>query len=489
MNRSIQRLGVVMLLLFGAVFVQLNVLQLLKADEYAADPRNTRRIVRDFSEPRGTIQTADGTVLARSKPVDDQFERLRVYPQGSLFSQVTGFFSFTYGTDGVERQYNDALTGREAEVRFRNVGDLFLENRPTANITLTLVQSVQRAAAQALGQRLGAVVALDPTTGGILALYSWPAYDANKLAVHNQQAVQAAGKRIFARGGPGTARAYRERYFPGSTFKIVTAAAGLESGKITPTSPVYPVLRALDLPDTDRDLQNYGGGSCGGALVHIIQVSCDTAFAQMALDIGAQDMVRGAQAFGFTQVPPIDLPGSAASHFPEPGAFTRDRPALAQSGIGQRDVQATPLQMALVAAAVANGGVIMAPHVMAEIRDDEGEVVQRAEPTPWRTALTADDAAILKDAMVAVVTAGTGTRAAIPGVAVAAKTGTAERTSGGITSAWMIAFAPADAPRVAVAVFLEGTDQTGSLIGGVHAAPIAKAVLEAALAVPTNAPN
>ncbi|HEX9681916.1 MAG TPA: penicillin-binding transpeptidase domain-containing protein [Acidimicrobiales bacterium] len=490
MNSRIRRLGVVVAALYAALFVQLNLLHLVRADEYSAHPANSRAIKRDFEQPRGTIQTADGVVVARSVIVNGPFERQREYPEGELFAPVTGFFSFTFGTDGVERSYNAELTGRDIEVRIRNIADLFVDRRPTGNITLTVAKSVQQAAAQALGDRRGAVVAVNPQTGAVLALWSSPSFDPNELSQHDQSAVTAARQAMLDNPAkPLTNRAIRERYFPGSTFKIVTATAALETGTVTPTEPVYPTLSALDLPTTNRPLTNFGGSSCGGNLFRVIQVSCNTAFGQMGLDVGAEALADAAAGYGFGQVPPLDLPAVVAATFPPLEAFDRNLPAVAQSAIGQFDVQATPLQMALMAAAVVNGGSIVRPQVVAEVRDDAGEVIARLEPREWRRAMGSETADLLEQAMIGVVDGGTATVLRTPGVSVGAKTGTAELGGEGPAShAWIIAFAPADDPKVAVAVFVEGDETTGTQTGGRIAGPIAKAVIDAVLALPDPRP-
>jgi peptidoglycan glycosyltransferase len=486
MNRQIRRLGVVLMLLFAALFAQLNWWQVVQANRLRDDPRNTRTAVRDFSRARGQIISADGAVLARSDPADDSFKRQRVYPPetAALFAHVTGFFSFTFGTDGVERTYNDALSGRTDDLELQRLADVVLGRTRTANVTLTIPVPIQQTARDALGERKGAVVALDPRSGAVLALWSFPSYDPNPLAGHDQDAVQVARTLLLADAAkPLVPRSYRERYFPGSTFKVVTATSGLATGTVTTEQPVYPTLRELDLPQTDRNLSNFGRSSCGGNLVRALQVSCNTSFAQLGLDLGAEKLSATADDFGFGDRPPLDVPAVARSVFPDAGAFAKDLPGVAQSAIGQRDVAATPLQMALVAAGVANAGVIMKPHVMAEVRDDEGEVVRRYRPEPWRTAMPPEVAATMRDMMVGVVTGGTARAIALPGVTVAAKTGTAQ-TGNNSSHAWIVGFAPAEAPRVAVAVIVEGQPGVSEVTGGRVAAPIARAVIQAALALP-----
>jgi peptidoglycan glycosyltransferase len=325
------------------------------------------------------------------------------------------------------------------------------------------------------------VVALDPRTGAVLALADFPSYDPNPLASHNQRTVRDAWNALNSDPNrPLLPRSYRERYFPGSSFKVVTAATGLATGTVTVTQPVYPTITQLPLPQSTQPLRNFGGESCGGPLPEALRVSCNTSFAQLGLDLGGDRLSNGAGAFGFNRVPPLDLPFGAASGFPEASAFARDKPALAKSAIGQQDVSATPLQMALVSAGIANDGVIMTPHLMAEVRDSEGRLVERYDPKPWLTAVPADVAHTVRDMMIGVVENGTGTAARIRGVPVAGKTGTAQ-TGRDTSHVWFTAFAPADNPRVAVAVVLEDKPNVSEATGGTLAAPIAQTVLRAAL--------
>ncbi len=481
MNTQIRALGIVLMVLFSALFLQVNNLQIFSAGSLNDNPLNTRTVVRDFSQPRGSIQTSDGVVIAESVEVDDAFERQRRYPEGELFSHLTGYFSFTFGNEGVERIYNDALTGRNNKVRLDRLGDLLLDKDKTGNVTLTVSKALQQIASDGLAGRKGSVVAIDPRNGAILAFADYPTYDPNILASHNQDDVRKAWAELNANEDrPLLPRTYRERYFPGSSFKVVTASAALAQGVATPAQPVYPVLTELPLPQTTEPLRNFGGSSCGGALPEIMRVSCNTAFAQMGLDLGADGLAKGANDFGFNEVPPIDMPFGAESVFPDASAFARDKPALAKSAIGQQDVAATPLQMALVAAGIANNGVIMTPHVMAEVTDSSADVLERYEPKPWLQAIPPEVAHAVRDMMIGVVAAGSGANAQIPGVAVAGKTGTAQ-TGLGTSHTWFIAFAPAEAPRVAVAVMLENQPSANEFTGGALAAPIAQAIMAAVL--------
>lgn len=486
MNRQLRRLGLALLVLYLVLFVQLNWLQVVKADDYNRDPANNREVVRDFTRDRGVILTADGVVAAESIDSDDQYRRQRRYPQGPLLAQVTGYFSFLFGTEGVERTYNDELAGQTDAQQLSGLADLFDDQPNVGDVVLSVRADVTTVARDQLADRRGSVVALDPRTGAILALYSNPSYDPNALAAHDMDEVRSAREALLADpANPLLTRAYQERFFPGSTFKIVTASAGLESGLVTRDAPAYPVTDAYTPPLTTRPIRNFGGGTCGGTLIEIIRVSCNTSFAQMGVDLGAQVMVDRAAAYGFGEAPSFDLPRPAASFYPPLESFERDTPKLAQTAIGQNDVQATPLQMAMVAGAVANDGVIMAPHVMAEVRDRSGGVLTSFTPTPWRTPISPATAAILGEGMVAAVTDGTGTRAAIEGVQVAGKTGTAQLgTDPPTVHNWMIAYAPADDPRVAVAVLVERQPEERDNTGGAIAAPIARAVIEAVLATP-----
>ncbi len=467
-------------MLFGALFVQLNVIQVLRADSYNNNPNNTRAIVRDFSRPRGQIVTVDGTVVARSVPAEGRFERQREYPEGELFAGVTGHFSFIAGADGVERIYNDVLAGRTTETA-SDIGELLLGEPRTADVTLTIPIEVQRVARDALGATRGSVVALDPRDGSVLALWSFPSYDPSLLSSIDIEAAQEARDRLLAdEAKPLLPASYRETFFPGSTFKVVTAAAGLTSGGVTADAPRYPSSSAYVPPLTTSPINNFGGGACGGALFSILEVSCNTAFAQMGVDIGPGALVSRAEAFGFNDVPPLDLPGVVPSPIAETSSFDQNTPVLAQTAIGQNAVRSTPLQMALVAAGVANGGQVMTPHVMAEVRNDGGEVIDTFDPKVWTRATSPEVAATLTEAMTGVVEGGTASRLAVPDVRTAGKTGTAQ-LGNGLSHAWIVGFAPADAPRVAVAVIVEAQPGASEQTGGRVAAPIAQAVLSAAL--------
>ncbi len=494
MSKQIRNIGVFLMVCYAALFFQVNRLTIFEADELKDNPANNREVERDFSSPRGSIITADGTVVARSVPSNDQYKLQREYPTRDLFGHVTGYFAFELGSAGLERSYNDELAGRTIDFDLREVSDLFVDRERVGDLTLSMRNDVQQVARQELGQRQGSVVALDPRNGEILALWSFPSYDPNALATHDFNAAEAASNLLNADPEkPTLARSYQDNFFPGSTFKIVTGAAGIERGGVTPDQPDYPARQAYQPVGAGgrpvgRPIGNFGGATCGGTLFPIMEASCNSAFAQMgAEDAGADAMIDTAQAFGFNRDVPIDLPRPAGSSFPTD--FENDPPKLAQSSIGQNDVRATPLQMALVAAAVANGGEIMTPHVVREVRDDQGEVVDTI-PTDdvWTRAMSSGTADVLRQGMIAVVQDGTATRLDddLPGYEVGGKTGTAQIGSSDSSHAWIIGFAgpPGEAPSVAVAVIVEGQPGVSEQTGGRVAAPIASAVMRQALEQP-----
>ena len=483
MTKQIRALGLGLIVCFVVLFVQLNRLTVFQAAELNDNPNNTRDILRDFSQPRGSVITADGVVIARSVPSGDRFEYQREYPEGPLFAHITGYYSFTLGSSGVEKTYNDELAGRTSDLSFQDLGDLFVDKDRVGDLTLTVRDDLQRVAAEQLGEREGSVVAVDPRTGEILAMVSFPSYDPNLLANHDTQAAADVANVLDASPEkPRLARSYQERFFPGSTFKVVTATAGILHGGVTADQPVYPTSSTYTPPGTVRPIRNFGGGSCGGALFEILRVSCNTAFAQMGVDTGPDPMIQVSESYGFNRAVPIDLTAPARSNFPTD--FEQNLPALAQSSIGQNDVAATPLQMALVAAGVANGGEVMVPHVLREVRDPDGNVVDTYDPEVWSTAMDPPTANLLREAMRGVVESGTATRLAVPGFDVSGKTGTAQLgTDPPRSHAWVIGFAgpPGQEPSIAIAVIIEGQPGASEQTGGRVAAPIAQSVLAAYL--------
>jgi peptidoglycan glycosyltransferase len=485
MNKQIRLVGIAMIGLFVLLFAQLNYLQVFKANSLNHNPLNTRLVLKKFTTKRGDIVTSDGVVLAHSNPTTDGLKWQRTYPQGSLYAGITGYFSFTYGEAGAERSFDADLTGSNVAFQLpRSLKDLTVNQDKSQTVTLTVSDKLQRLAAQRLGNRSGAVVALDPTTGAILAMVSTPSFDPNLLAGHDQTQVRQAWQGLNADPTkPLLPAAYQQRYFPGSTFKVLTASAALDH-RTDLTTKVYPNLSAVPLPQTNgQSLRNFGGEVCGGVLADLFRISCNTGFAALGLDLGGPTLATEAQSFGFDQTPPLDLPGAAQAFFPPGNSFGQDQPGLAKSAIGQQSVQAPPLEMALVASAIANGGVIMKPHVLKEVTNSQGQVTRTDQPSPWVTATSPQTAAQMSQLMVSVVNNGTGTAAKLSNVQVAGKTGTAQ-TGQNTIHAWFIAFAPTDKPKVAVAVLVENQPESNEATGGAIAAPIAQAVLQAALAGP-----
>ena len=489
MNRSIRRLGIAIVVLYLALFVKLNWIQVVQKDELDANPLNSAQVRRDFNRPRGSISTADGAVLAQSVANPDassEFDRVRTYPEGDLFGQATGFFSFRYGSTGLEKQYNDLLSGTTFDQQVRGFGDLLVARENVGNLTVSLRKDVQQVARDELGERQGSVVAIDPRTGELLGFWSFPSYDPNTLSTTDAAvAEQAWSLYNLNPANPLRAHQYQDRYFPGSTFKVVTGSVGLQTGKVTNDNPVYPFATSYLPAQTDKAISNFGGETCGGALPRILQQSCNSAFAEMGTEtIGPTDMLNGAGSWGFNSAAPIDLPDAAKSIFPTD--VGNNPPKLAQASIGQNDVQATPLQMALVAAGVANGGTIMKPHVMTEVRNSQGDVIQTYQPSKWLSPMSAEMAATMRQDMIGVVQGGTASRMAIPGYEVGGKTGTAQVGTNPPTShTWIIGFAgpPGQPASVAVAVVVLNQSGNNEATGGVVAAPIARAVMQKVLQI------
>ncbi len=487
MDRQIRRLSGAFVVLFVLVFAQVNYIQVVAANRLFNNAANPRLILQEYDVQRGAILASDKrTVLARSVQTNGSlYKYLRQYPQGALYGQITGYSSLVFGRSGLEAAENDYLAGTaQALLPQKLVDEILGRPKRGATVVTTIDPALQQAAARALGHLPGAVVALDPSTGEVLAMVSNPSFDPSPLASHDTKVVQSAWQKLnSAADKPLVARASQDLFAPGSTFKIVTAAAALQSG-ITPSTQ-FPNPPQLDLPQTSNTLQNFGGEHCLGGVPRItlaqaLTVSCNVVFGELGLQLGADRLVAQARAFGFDQHIPFELP-FAEGRIPDASTFKDNLPGVAYSAIGQENVAANPLQMALVAGAIANGGVEMVPHVVSEIRDPSGRVVTTVGPKVFGRPLSPQSAAALTGMMVSVVSSGTGTAAQIPGVRVAGKTGTAQNATGR-PHAWFVCFAPAENPRIAVAVVvLNGGDLGSEATGGRVAAPIAKAVLQAGL--------
>lgn len=487
MTRQIQILAAAFLVLFGALFVNLNYLQVIAAEDLANHTANKRLLIEEYEIDRGEILARDRrTVLARSRATEGDLKYLRRYPEGELYAHVTGYHSFVYSRTELEQSYNQYLSARAPQLLpQRFVDDILGRDREGATVVTTIDPELQQVATEALGSLQGGVAAIDPRTGEVLALVGAPTYDPNRLSSHDGREVRRAWNEFNEDPDkPLLSNANDEVFPPGSTFKVVTAAAALENG-FGPES-TWDNPPSLDLPQTTNNLDNFGGSHClGGAaqitLAQALQVSCNVTFGQVGLAVGAEALVEQARRFGFSEDVPFDIP-FAEGQIPEPSAFDQDLPGVAFSAIGQQDVRTNPLHMALVAGSIGNGGVMMRPRLVMEIRDPSGRVIERYDPEVYGRPLSGGNARALTQMMVSVVSSGTATGAQIPGVSVAGKTGTAQTAEHQAPHAWFLAFAPAEQPTVSVAVVvLNGGDLGNEATGGAVAAPIAKAVMEAAL--------
>ncbi|WP_017606543.1 peptidoglycan D,D-transpeptidase FtsI family protein [Nocardiopsis alkaliphila] len=485
MNTPIRRLSVFAMLLFGVLMLQLTWIQGFQAEAIRDDPLNRRQYSERLTEQRGPI-VIGGENVAYSEDVsgeNDQPRYQRVYTDGPLYTPVVGSFR-SYGASGIESTENSLLDGTDDRLAVRNFRDIITGREPEgARVELTIDPEVQKAGFngfQDLGMN-GAAVAIEPNTGAILGAVSYPSYDANDVVSisEGEQAVQNYGELEADGNQPLLNRALNERYAPGSTFKIVTAAAAMEHLDAGPDS----TMDAPDVLELGLPLPNATpGGTCNGGdpdtLAHSIQISCNTSMANWAIEMGGQALADQAEAFGFVpqereDAEPLTVPLRVT---PSKAPVEEDRNILGRAGIGQSNVEATPLQMAMVAAGVANSGEVMRPYLVDSVRDSDRSVVTQTTPEVYSQATSASTASALTDMMVLVTGPdGSGTNAAIQGVDVAGKTGTAE-TGGDLgTHNWFIGFAPANDPQIAVAVVIEH----GGGSGGSLAAPIARNMMEA----------
>jgi peptidoglycan glycosyltransferase len=483
-NRPIRVLAVFCGVLFLALLLNANYVQFVIADDLNARNGNRRVIDEEFSRERGEILVAQ-TRVARSVESDDEFDYQRVYGQPDLYAHLTGFYSYLFGASDLELAANPILSGSDPRLFVNRVIDLIGSQQPAGgSVQLTINPGVQQAALAGLqslpGEPRGAVVALEPATGAVLAMVSTPSYNPNELASHDLESSQEAYQRLNGREDePLLDRTRENTYSPGSTFKIVTAAAALESGEYTPETQV-PGGPTLDLPETENPLTNDVSACDVGqvTLTFALAFSCNVSFGAIGLDLGNDALRAQAERFGFNDSSFFDDLRLVPSTYPE----SAEGPFVAYNAIGQFDVSATPLQMAMVAAGIANDGDVMRPYVVDEVRAPDLDLLERTEPEPMSEAVSSDVAEQLTQMMVAVVDQGTADEAAIEGVEVAAKTGTAERTEDLPPYAWFVSFAPADDPKVAVAVFVENAAVARSEIsGGGLAGPIANSVMRAVI--------
>lgn len=477
MNRPIRRVTVVVLVLFAMLLANGTYLVLGRQNSLNADPTNRRTRDAEFGQHRGSILVGNKPV-AYSKKTDDRFGYQRVYPHPTMYAPVTGYFSYDHGSSELERSHNAELAGTDDSLFTRRLLDTITgKPRKGASIQTTIDADAQKAAVQGLGHHKGAAVALDPKTGKVLALASSPSYDPNNIASHDlDKATKSYKQGLKDKDKPLSNRAAREVYPPGSTFKLVTAAAGLEKG-IKPDDKI-PSPQRLLLPHTTTYLHNENHQSCGGdkiTFTHALAVSCNTAFAKLGLKVGDDDLRKQTEKFGFNSEQLPDLNG-AKSRFP--GDVNESQ--LAQSAIGQYEVAASPLQMAMVTAGIGNGGTVMKPHLVQSVRAPDLSTMSKTKPSEVGRAMSSKNADKLTEMMVDVVKNGTGRSAQISGMKVGGKTGTAQSDPKRKPYAWFTALAPAEHPQIAVAVMVADADIPRSdIAGGRVAAPIARSMIKA----------
>lgn len=486
MNTPLRKVGVTMLAMVALLLANITYLQVVKADDYRADSRNNHVLLDEYSRERGKIVSDEaGQVLAGIEPVDDTLEYQRTYSNGPLYAPVTGYYSVLYGAGGLERAHDDFLNGSDPRLLVRRLSDVITGRDPSGgNVQLTVQPSVQETAYDAMSSQgyTGSVVALDPKTGEILAMVSTPSFDPGELASHDADEQQEAWTSYNdAPDNPMLNRAVRETYPPGSTFKIITTAAALENG-VDPDAQVTKDAETT-LPGTETTLANFGRTSCpGGTLDDAFAHSCNTAFAELAADIGRDELQETATEFGLG-MSDLDIPLAVAPS--DMGELDNDA-ALYQSGIGQRDVRTTPLQVALMSSTVANDGTAMKPQLVKALLAPDLETVEEFpnEELTEDPALSTKNAEALRDMMIRSED-NTGGGSQDSSLKIASKTGTAEHGEDPKSTpphAWYTAFAPHDDPEIAVAVVVESGGNRGlAATGATVAADVARQTIGTAL--------
>ena len=482
MTKELRRLSIVMLAMFLALFASTSIIQVVQANALTDTSGNTRALYDSYEVQRGSI-IASGTAIASSVPSDDVYSWQRQYTDAEMWAPVTGYMNPVLDSrTAIEAAENSVLSGSDSNEFFSRIDRAITGQAPRgSNVELSVNADVQRAAWDALGDLQGAVVAIEPSTGRILAMVSKPSFDTNALASHDTTAVDAAYQQLVADAAkPLDNRAIAgDLNPPGSTFKLVVASAALASGRYTPDSS-FPNLAAYTLPESTNVVSNAGGGTCGGGdtvtIATALRLSCNIPFAELAVELGDDAIRAEAEKYGFNSSFSMPLESTASTYPASPNA-----PQTALSGFGQGDVRATPLQMAMVSAGIANGGVVMNPRMVDRVIEPNLSVASEGSNSEFGRALDSGIAAQMVSMMTANVQDGAASNARIDGYQVAGKTGTAENDSRPYTL-WFTGFAPADDPKVAVAVVVEnggGQGQSGS--GNEIAAPIAKKVMEAVL--------
>ncbi|WP_018134955.1 peptidoglycan D,D-transpeptidase FtsI family protein [Acaricomes phytoseiuli] len=490
MNQAIRASWIVAVALFALVLGSVTYVQFFAADSLRNNELNTRTLMRNFCSERGPILVG-GQAIAQSvpSPDNDSCKFTREYTDGPLYSGVTGFFSLNYGSSAIESAMNNELAGEGDDSLTNRVTQLLTGNQPQGSaVELTIDPQIQKMAYDMIPDGMnGSIVVMNPKTGEIIAMVSKPSYDTNLLASHDYSQVTQNFQNLVADPNVSVygSGAYRSTYSPGSVFKLVTTAAALASDKYNSKS-ILPNPAEMSFPGTTSTLPNYVQGNCQARtradFAFALEQSCNTTFAQIALDIGQQPMTDQAEKFGFNQTD-LRIPSLVnESVFPGiPGQLGQAE--LARSAIGQQDVRATPLEVAMMTSAIANGGVQMKPDLIKGVRAPDLKPIPGYEFTPeqLRTSVSPEIAQQITDWMVGVVDKGIGSAAAVPGVKVAGKTGTAE---GDLTdptapkNSWFTGFAPADDPQVVVSIVVQTPDIVqGRNLTSPNASTLFKAVL------------
>jgi len=481
MTPELKRVANFILLMFLSLFVAASAMQVINADSLNNDSINQRAVYDGYKTQRGAI-LVNNKPIAESVKTADAFKYLRQYT-GEQYSAITGFYSLFQGRTGLENILDSSLRGDNSAQFFETLNALLSGNAVSgASVELTIDEDVQKVAWDALGKMKGAVVAIEPSTGRILALVSKSGFDANLLSTHNTQDASSNYKKLLTdSSAPLINRAIGGNlYAPGSVFKLVVAAAAFESGKYSPESTL-PNPSKYVLPGTKTTITNSGEGKCGGAkkvsIATALKLSCNIPFAQLGIAIGQDAIAQQAKRFGFGETISIPLK-STASVYPE----NLDDSQTALTSFGQFDVRVSTLQMSMISAAIANAGVEMKPYMVDQIFTSNLTVLEQGTPSELRRSITTSTAERIKQMMISAVSSGVSSNAQIKGVEVAGKTGTAQNGVGDPYTLWFTGFAPANEPRVAVAVVIEdggGMGQSGR--GNTLAAPIAKKVMQAVL--------
>ncbi|CAM3267277.1 Penicillin-binding protein A [Arthrobacter ulcerisalmonis] len=484
MNQAIRNSWVAAIAMFALIFGAISFIQVVGADDLKANPLNQRAILQNYCNDRGAIIVGGDPIAESVEGTSEVCQFQRTYSQPELYAGITGYFSQGHGATGLERSMGEELAGNSDQLFLDRVSQLFLGSQPKgASVELTIDPQLQQLAYSLIpdGQR-GSIVVTNPKTGAILAMVSKPSYDPNQVASQNRTTEDAAINELVKVPGinlyQNVSGPTGELLTPGSVFKLVDTAAALASGKYNKDS-VLPNPAQLPFDGIQYTLPNYAGGQCytqnEASFAFALQQSCNTPFASIALDLGRDAIAEQAKKFGIGEDlgDELKLGHATGNSFPD----NLDAPALAQSAIGQRDVKATPLQINMMTAAIANDGVQMKPSLIKTLRSPDLRVIDEPQPEQLRTSTTPAIANQITEWMESAVSQGIASGAAVPGVEVAGKTGTAE-LGNGTNNSWFTGFAPANDPQVAVTIVMEGVDV---LTGAKLTSPNAKKIFEAVL--------